>query len=167
MTRSEYNTCVDDYSDAIYRFVLKNLNDEDDSADIVQEAFTRLWEKVKTVNYEKVKSYLFTSAYHIMIDFIRKRKKIVPEKDAGENFIENNYGFSDAGMNVDLKSILDEALSRLPSVQRSVILLRDYEGYSYQEIGDVIELTESQVKVYIYRARLTLQKYLKNIDLVI
>lgn len=167
MTRSEYNTCVDDYSDAIYRFVLKNLNDEDDSADIVQEAFTRLWEKVETVTYEKVKSYLFTSAYHIMIDFIRKRKKILPEKDVGEGYIENNYGSSDAGMNVDLKSILDEALSRLPSVQRSVILLRDYEAYSYQEIGNVTELTESQVKVYIYRARLTLQKYLKSIDLVI
>lgn len=167
MTRSEYNNCVDDYSDAIFRFVRKSLNDDDDAADIVQEAYTRLWGKVESVNYDKVKSYLFTSAYHIMIDFIRKRKKIVPEKDSGDAFMDEKYGFFDAEMNVDLKTILDEALSRLPEIQKSVVLLRDYEGYSYEEIGKVCKLSESQVKVYIYRARLTLQKYLKKVDLVI
>ncbi len=167
MTRSEYNNCIEDYSDAIFRFIRKSLNDSDDAADIVQEAYTRLWEKVESVNNNKVKSYLFTSAYHIMIDFIRKRKKIVTEKNSGDVFMDEKYGSYDADMNIDLKTILDEALSRLPEIQKSVILLRDYEGYSYQEIGEVCNLKESQVKVYIYRARLTLQKYLKSADLVI
>jgi RNA polymerase sigma-70 factor (ECF subfamily) len=45
--------------------------------------------------------------------------------------------------------------------------LRDYEGYSYQEIGEITDLTEAQVKVYIYRARMSLKKYLVSIDMVI
>lgn len=167
MTRSEYNKCVDDYSDAIFRFIRKNLNDDEDAADIVQEAYTRLWEKVELVSYDKVKSYLFTSAYHIMIDFIRKRKKIVAEKASSDIFPDENYGSYNVSINVDLKSVLDEALLKLPVIQRSVLLLRDYEGYSYQEIGEICKLNESQVKVYIYRARLALQKYLKSVDLVI
>ena len=60
----------------------------------------------------------------------------------------------------DLKEILNKALAILPEVQRSAILLRDYEGYSYDEIGDILELNASQVKVYIYRARKQLQKYI-------
>ena len=67
----------------------------------------------------------------------------------------------------DLSEILSEALSKLPEIQRSVILLRDYEGYSYKEIAEVTKLSESAVKVYIYRARLFLKNYLVKIEAVI
>ena len=58
-------------------------------------------------------------------------------------------------------------MEKLPEVQKSAILLRDYEGYSYKEIGEILELQESQVKVYIFRARKFLQNYLKSIETVI
>ena len=64
----------------------------------------------------------------------------------------------------DLKEILDEALDRLPEIQKSLILLRDYEGYSYEEIGEITGLSESQVKVYIFRGRMALKNYLVSID---
>ena len=67
----------------------------------------------------------------------------------------------------DLKEILDEAIETLPEIQKSVILLRDYEGYSYKEIGDIVELTESQVKVYIFRGRLALKKYIGSMEMVL
>ncbi|RLD49112.1 MAG: RNA polymerase sigma factor, partial [Bacteroidetes bacterium] len=67
----------------------------------------------------------------------------------------------------DLKEVLDEALKKLNEVQRSVILLRDYEGYSYQEIGEITGLSESQVKVYIYRARVFLKNYIVSPEHVI
>ena len=75
MTVEEFNYCVDVYSDNIYRFILKNLKNEDKSKDIVQDSFEKMWMKVETVSYEKAKSYLFTTAYHTMIDLIRKEKK--------------------------------------------------------------------------------------------
>ncbi|MFN5219020.1 MAG: RNA polymerase sigma factor, partial [Sphingomonadales bacterium] len=66
-----------------------------------------------------------------------------------------------------LKEILAKALETLPDIQRTVILLRDYEGYSYDEIGSITGLNESQVKVYIFRARQTLKSYLGSMEGVI
>jgi RNA polymerase sigma-70 factor (ECF subfamily) len=60
----------------------------------------------------------------------------------------------------DLKKNLHEALNRLSETQKSLVLLKDYEGYSYEEIGQIMGLNESQVKVYLHRARLTLRNYL-------
>ena len=67
----------------------------------------------------------------------------------------------------DLKQVVNEAVSKLPEVQKSVIMLRDYEGYSYEEIGNITGLNESQVKVYIYRARTFLKEYIGNLENVI
>jgi RNA polymerase sigma factor (sigma-70 family) len=66
-----------------------------------------------------------------------------------------------------VKAILNTALAQLPDIQRTVILLRDYEGYNYDEIGTITGLNESQVKVYIYRARVFLKSYLVDLDRVI
>jgi len=161
MTTAEYNLCVDRNADNVFRFIMKNLRDEETARDVVQEAFTRMWERVDTISFEKSKSYLFTSAYHIMIDTIRKSSR-------QSSFEEVAYeqGTS-SGSYSDLKEILDEAVQRLPEVQRSALLLRDYEGYSYKEIGDILNLNESQVKVYIFRARVAMKNYLVSTDLVI
>lgn len=161
MTINEYNQCVDDFSDGIYRFLLKNIRDVDIARDLVQDSFMKLWIKRKEVNFKKSKSYLFTTAYHTMIDYIRKHERII-SMDANEFHLgSTNDQYS------DLKEILDVAIQQLPDVQRSVIMLRDYEGYSYKEIGEITGLNEAQVKVYIYRARLFLKKYIVSPDYVV
>jgi RNA polymerase sigma-70 factor (ECF subfamily) len=59
-----------------------------------------------------------------------------------------------------MKKTLMEALNRLNETQKSLVMLKDYEGYNYEEIGQIMDLTESQVKVYLHRARLALRNYL-------
>lgn len=161
MTTQEFNKCVDDHSDGVYRFILKNLRDSETAKDVVQDAFTKMWEKRKNVDGKKAKSYVFTAAYHTMIDYIRKDRK----SDVDDNFLErslvNHNSYS------DIQEVLQDALQTLPEIQKSVILLRDYEGYSYKEIGDIVKLNESQVKVYIYRARVALKKYIGSLEMVI
>jgi RNA polymerase sigma-70 factor (ECF subfamily) len=66
-----------------------------------------------------------------------------------------------------LNDVLNEALEQLPTIQKSVIMLRDYEGYSYEEIEEITGLNESQVKVYIYRARVALKEYIGKIENVL
>jgi RNA polymerase sigma-70 factor (ECF subfamily) len=161
MTINEYNNCVDDFSDGVYRFLLKNIRDDELAKDLVQESFMKLWVKRKEVAYLKSKSYLFSTAYHTMIDYIRKNDRVTSMESTPMHDPYTNDGYS------DLQEILDEAIKQLPDIQRSVVLLRDYEGYSYKEIGDITELTESQVKVYIYRARLFLKKYIVSPDYII
>ena len=161
MTVSEYNQCVALYSDNLYRFLLKNVRDDARAQDLVQDTFEKLWRKVEVVDFKKAKSYLFTAGYHTMIDGIRRAKKQGDFNEVSPTTLSIRDGYS------DLNEILHEALDQLPEVQKSIILLRDYEGYSYKEIGEMTGLSESQVKVYIYRGRVALKKYLVKVDYVI
>jgi len=62
----------------------------------------------------------------------------------------------------EMKEIIEKCLAQLPPVQKSIILLRDLEGYNYKEIGEILELSEAQVKVYLFRARNKIKKQLKD-----
>ncbi len=161
MTVEEYNKSVDLYADGIYRFALKTLKDQDKAKDTVQDTFEKLWVKHSEVSFEKVKSYLFTTAYHASIDSIRKEKK------KGEYESSGIFETSSSEQYSDVNEVLNRAVDQLPEIQKSVLLLRDYEGYSYEEIGEMTGLNESQVKVYIFRARLFLKNYLVSIENVI
>jgi RNA polymerase sigma-70 factor (ECF subfamily) len=96
-----------------------------------------------------------------MIDHIRKVKRVqLREEFSAEVKVQDRPANN-------LKKILEEALSRLSETQRSLVLLKDYEGYSYDEIGKITGLSESQVKVYLHRARVQLKDYLVKIENVI
>ncbi|MFM9911013.1 MAG: RNA polymerase sigma factor [Chitinophagaceae bacterium] len=154
MTEREYNQCVNLYADNVYRFILKNLRHEEDSKDVVQTAFEKMWVNRAEVDNAKSKSYLFTVAYHQMIDHIRKVKRISLRDEFKDDMRITDRPVSNT------KKILEEALSRLSETQRSLVLLKDYEGYSYEEIGKITGLNESQVKVYLHRARIQLKNFL-------
>ena len=155
MTEREYNQCVNLYADNVYRFILKSLEHNADSEDIVQVAFEKMWINRVQVDFSRCKSYLFTVAYHQMIDHIRKNKRISLKEEFKEEAKITNNSYQN-----DTKRLLSEALNKLNDVQKSLVLLKDYEGYSYQEIGEITGLNESQVKVYLHRARLILREYI-------
>ena len=161
MTEKDYNECVTNYADNVFRFILKNLRHEEDARDIVQTAFEKLWRARHEVEAAKCRSYLFTIAYHQMIDHLRKMKKIQLRAEFREEVRVAD------GQTPSLKKLLEQALCRLNETQRSLVLLKDYEGYSYQEIGQITGLNESQVKVYLHRARIQLKNYLVSLENII
>ncbi|MDQ6889467.1 MAG: RNA polymerase sigma factor [Bacteroidota bacterium] len=161
MNEKEYNECVNLYADNVYRFILKNLRHEEDSKDVVQGAFEKLWINRETVDNERSKSFLFTVAYHQMIDHIRKNKRIKLQAD----FSNETRATKEPHHNIH--KILNEALYRLSETQRSLVLLKDYEGYSYEEIAKITSLSISQVKVYLHRARIQLKSFLVKKENVI
>ena len=162
MTTQDYNNCVDAHADGVFRFILHNTRDKEFAQDIVQDAFEKMWVNVENINPEKAKSYLYTTAYHTMLDKLRRAKK----QGNWNEVSEEQYSHSQDHYS-GLKQILREALDRLPEIQRTVVMLRDYEGYSYEEIGEITGLNPSQVKVYIYRARLALKEYIGKPENVI
>ena len=161
MTTREYNQAVEDFADGIFRFALKHVKNEMTAKDIVQEAFTRVWVRRESIHVKAVKTYLFKTTYTVLVDWIKK-EQINTGLD-GQEYLASAH----TNGSPDLNEVLEEALNRLPEIQKSVVLLRDYEGYSYEEIGSIVNLTESQVKVYIFRARQALKHYLVQIDYVI
>ncbi len=93
-----------------------------------------------------------------MIDQFRKRKNESDISDEQLQIHGSSYQFTGAREAVEL------GLKQLPEIQKTVLLLRDYEGYSYEEIGEITSLHESQVKVYIFRARTTLKNFLVSTE---
>lgn len=153
MNTQDYNSCVKDYSDGIFRFILKNLRDSYEAENIVQNTFEKLWIKKDKVEMKTAKAYLYKVAYNNMIDIIRKRKDTV---DITEAYDLGTTGNEYTG----IKEWLDKAVARLNENQRTVLTLRDYEGYDYASIGSITGMSESQVKVNIFRARKSIKEYL-------
>ena len=161
MTTKEYNICVDNYADNIYRFVLKHIKNVDAAKDIVQDTFAKVWVKRDGIEFAKARSYFFTTAHHTLIDLVRKEKYTDDVEKIDKVMSQNPIG------NLDLQAQLEGALDQLTDIQRTVVLLRDYEGYGYDEIGEITNLTESQVKVYIFRARKKLKEILVSVEAIL
>jgi RNA polymerase sigma factor (sigma-70 family) len=161
MTVKEYNSAVDEFADSVYRFIRGSLKDDSRANDIVQDSYEKLWRHVAEIDYAVAKSWLFSTAYHNMIDIIRREKRMITLEVSHENEMSYESNFN------DLNEILHKALERLPEQQKSSVLLRDYEGYSYKEISDITGLSEAQVKINIYRGRLALKNFIGKIESII
>ncbi len=155
MDAREYNLCVKQWSDGLFRFACKCTGNTDDAHDVVQNSFEVLWQKRKEVATAKSKAFLFQVAYRSAVNNYRARKRITANEPP-----ETSY----APAQQDLKRLLDKALGELDEQARALVLLKDYEGYRYEEIAHITNLTETQVKVYLHRARKTLKEYLVSID---
>lgn len=161
MTVSEYNQSVKDFADRLYRFALKNLNDTDLAKDFVQDAYEKLWMRIDQVDNNKVKSYLFRTVVNAQIDRSRRAKLQQNHLASLEVNPTQEHTF------FDVQEKIDEGVNRLTEIQRTVLTLRDYEGYSYHEIAEMTDLSEDQVKVYIFRARKFLKAYIGKVESLI
>ena len=155
MNRKEYNITVEEHSGKLFGYCFKFLQNREDANDIVQDSCKKLWENRKKVEFVKSKSWLFTTSHNAMINFSKKKNRmvsleVVPEREASNHFSSR----------MESKEILEKAMKNLPPIQKSIVLMRDLEGYNYQEIGEVLNLSESQVKDYLFRARKKLKKQL-------
>lgn len=162
MDRAEYHIAVKEFSGRLYGYCLKYLQNRDDAGDVVQDVFEKLWENRNKVEFEKAKPWLFTCAHNALLNMIKKNSKIsyVDKFPTQESSEVQNKAF-------EINEVIERCLATLPPIQKSVILLRDLEGYNYNEIGEILGLSEPQVKVYLFRARNKMKKQLKDLALVL
>lgn len=161
ISSQDYKKAIKEYTKNIFRFVYKSLRDEEAANDIVQDCFLKLWQNRGEVNPQKVKSWLFTVANNAMLNYLKVA--------ARNTFLEEDMNIAPVYQrhNFDIKKILDQLLNELPPVQKSVILLRDLEGYEYREIGEILALSETQVKVYLFRGRQKIKNAIKELHHVL
>lgn len=146
MVATEYNQCVEAYADKVYRFVLKIGAPESVANTIVQECFTALWNRRNKIDSKAVKSFLLSEAYSSAMQ--KGKLDSAPVQEPTQKSTRNSQG------------VLDVGLQKIQPQQRALLILRDYEGYSYEEIGTITGLQETSVKNEMYRARKLLKTYL-------
>lgn len=157
MKRKEYNIVVKEQSGNLFGYAIRFLRNEEDAKDIVQDVFEKLWLNRSKVEFTKSKSWMFTTAHNAMINFSTRKGRM----KLSDEMTEFDSGKSQSNL-FESNQVVERAVSILPPIQKSVILLRDLEDYSYKEIGDILELSDSQVKVYLFRARKKIKKQLKG-----
>ena len=168
------------YEKRAYNLCLRILGSEDDAADATQEAFVNVLKRLPKLEGRELAfgSYLFTSARHACYDLIERRKRAEPSDDIAEGAVPVGGGVGGGGIgfepgdphedperNVLLAARQDEirdANAQLPARQREVLVLRELEDLSYDEIAELMELNRNSVAQLISRARINLRDALRG-----
>lgn len=146
------------HQDAVYRFLVRMVGSRDEALDLAQEAFVRAWQALPQWQPEaQLRTWLFRIASNAALDALRRRR-IVAFEPLDET-IAAAADEPDPQRRLELKqrvAALDESLARLSGDHREILLLREVENMSYEEIGAVLGITEGTVKSRLARARTAL-----------
>lgn len=158
--RDAFRFLYDTYSGSVYRFCRHMLGDESSAKDAFQDTFIRFYEHRSELKGDNVRSWLFVIARRTCLNVIRSRRTL------HETFDEGAHAWrQDAESDVALRDQIEIAMRALPVALREALILREYEGHSYQEIADICAVDVSLAKVRVHRARLTMRKLLSAIVL--
>lgn len=154
------------FKNKLYRFALRLVSNTHDAEEIVQDLLIKIWKKKDDfAKIENKEAWCMTVTRNLAYDKLRSRKRVHQE-------IETQYDLKDKMVTADVHLEQKETLARIkmlieamPEDLRTVIQLRDIEGYTYNEIAEITNWSISKVKVYIHRARKSLQTAISQIEL--
>jgi RNA polymerase sigma factor (sigma-70 family) len=150
----------------LFRFALRMLGDEDDAKDIVQEVFIRVWNgRDQMDQIQNMEAWCMRITKNLSLDKLRAVQR------KGTQSLENSFNVQHTDRTPDVKTEMGESMQHvsqfiaaLPEKQRQIIHLRDVEGYTYNEICDILEIDMNQVKVNLFRARNAVREKLMKMN---
>jgi len=163
MQIQEFNHIVQKLKDKMYRLAVRLVRDPEEARDVVQDALGKIWnkrDKLETVDNKE--AYCMTITRNVGIDKIRKKRMTTTD-------IDEHYDIASKSANPERLTIVKDEFKRvrkviddLPENHRTVIQLRDIDGYSYKEIVEITGFSQEKVKVYLHRARTRLKEHFKK-----
>jgi RNA polymerase sigma factor (sigma-70 family) len=167
MSLEAFKTRVLPVKDKLYRFAFKMLGDREEAHDTVQEVMIKVWNKRDEMDQlENMEAWCMRITKNLSLDKLKSKKRKMTDS-LDQNF-EISQGddltpYRTVEMNDTMKNI-GLIIAALPDKQKQIIQLRDVEGYSYKEIGDIMEIDMNQVKVNLFRARQVVKENILNIN---
>lgn len=151
----------DHYLD-VYRFLVCFSGNSSDAEDLTQEVFIRVLKSLSNFNSNNnLKTWIFSIAKHVAVDHYRRKRFTSIFKDGFFNQIESNDNKPDDELESnEMKKIVHEAISKLKPNYRAVVILRGINEFSIKETSDILQCSESKVKVDYHRALKDLKKRL-------
>lgn len=150
-----YQQAIERYRQRIFSFAFYSLRIREDAEDITQDVFVRLWQHWGKIDQERLGAWLMRVAHNAVIDHVRKRStrgqqiELEPYLEQASNAVIPE----DPLESQQFRQQLESAISGLGEPHRSILIMRDVQGLRYEEIEQSLGLNQSQVKVYLHRAR--------------
>lgn len=150
------------YSGPLYLNFVRMVKDEVIAEEIIQDLFSRIWQKRESISIEKnFSAYLYRTGYNLLMDFYRKAKR---DKQLYEKFKQvaiENYNHIEEVLHLkDSQALVSKALDTLPPQQRKVFELCRIEGYTYKEVAELLGISPNTVKEHFVKANQAIRKYI-------
>ena len=163
MENISFRTIVLPLGDRLYRLALRITMNRAEAEDVVQDTLLKVWEcRSEWEQIGNLEAFAMTICRNRAIDITKR----VGRNAASLDVVDNRRQTTDNGQQSleahEQLSLVRRLMDSLPEVQRTIMLLRDIEGRSYQEIAQVLGISETQVKVYLHRARTKVKERIKN-----
>lgn len=168
---SSFELLIESYQQKVYNIALRMLGSQEDASDVAQEVFIKIYKSISNFKEESsLSTWIYRIATNVCLDELRKRKKakfVSIDTPVQLEDGEVSMQMEDQGLQPDelvtqkeLKEEVQKAISSLKDDHKIVIILRDINGYSYEEIADILGCTLGTVKSRINRARNSLKDIL-------
>lgn len=140
--------------DKLFRFALRLMQDVQEAEDVVQDVMVRLWSKKEEwAQWQNLEGYCMTATRNNCLDRIRKKQPLSVQEERALQVRSNDKDPHEKMMGKETLNSIKECIAALPQNQRLVIQLREIEGFSYNEIAEVLSMSMDQVKVNLFRGR--------------
>jgi len=159
MTSGEFEKLIEEQKGKLFRFAFSILKNSDDAKDAVQEMVLKLWKNRRSLDASRnLESYCLNALKNQCFDFLRKEKHKLDYQNSNEQktFVEPETG------NSDLVEKLKQELKNLPEQQRMAVELKDFQGYNYEEISEILEQNINAVRANVSRGRKKLYEIFKE-----
>ncbi|NNE71725.1 MAG: RNA polymerase sigma factor [Rhodothermales bacterium] len=166
MTLSEYESLITRNQNRVYGYALRLIGDRDQAKDVVQDAMLRMWKHRDRLEVDGAISWLLRVTHNACIDQLRRRQletKIFHGDVETDQLGTGEWSPARVTESRDMMDNLKQAIDTLGEPHRSIVLLREVEDFSYEEICGALDLPMSTVKVYLHRARRRLRKTLEEV----
>lgn len=164
--KERFREIYENYQNAVYGYLFYMTHDEQTAQDLSQETFLKIYLGLKRIKEDSnLKAWCMTIARNTFLSYARKKKPLL----LGDELIHDSLPAADQSpedliLQSEKKREIKRLLLMLNESDRTVLILRDYECLSYAEIAGIMELTETVVKVRIYRARNKLKKIYETVS---
>ncbi|CAN5607776.1 RNA polymerase sigma factor [soil metagenome] len=150
----------------LFRFATRLLGSSEEAKDVVQEVLIKIWNgRDQLDEIQNIEAWCMRITKNLSLDRLRQQNRRPTDSlEKGLHIVNETLSpYENTELSESMKRI-DEMMAGLPEKQRQVMHLRDIEGYSYNEIGEILEIDLSQVKVYLFRARNSVREKLLKIN---
>lgn len=162
----EIEDLVNEHQRGIVGFHYRFVGNLADAEDLAQETFIKVYKKINTLkDPKKAKSWLYSIARNTVIDFFRRNKnKEIALSDAMLDSIAQTTtaAYQEKAIDNEISKELDRCIDRLVKEDRAIVRLLYYEGFSYKEIADLLNINENTLKSRLHRARSVLLEMIRK-----